>query len=49
MTEKQKLIIAKMQIDSLTELLQGNEYQQFLYGHLIQMQVELKRQLSFYG
>jgi len=49
MTEKQKLIIAKMQIDSLTELLQGNEYQQFLYGHLIQIQVELKRQLSFYG
>jgi hypothetical protein len=48
MTEKQKLIIAKMQIDSLTELLQGNEYQQFLYGHLIQMQVELKRQLSHY-
>ena len=49
MTEKEKLIIAKMQIDSLTELLQGNEYQQFLYGHLIQMQVELKRQLSHYG
>jgi hypothetical protein len=49
MTEKEKLILAKMQIDSLTELLQGNEYQQFLYGHLIQMQVELKRQLSHYG
>jgi hypothetical protein len=49
MTEKEKLIIALMQIDSLTELLQGNEYQQFLYGHLIQTQVELQRQLSHYG
>jgi hypothetical protein len=49
MTEKEKLIIALMQIDSLTELLQGNEYQQFLYSHLISTQVELKRQLSFYG
>jgi hypothetical protein len=48
MTEKEKLIIALMQIDSLTELLQGNEYQQFLYSHLISTQVELKRQLSFY-
>ena len=49
MSEKEKLIIALMQIESLTELLQGNEYQQFLYGHLIQMQVELKRQMSHYG
>jgi len=49
MTEKEKLILGLMQIDNLTELLQGNEYQQFLYGHLIQMQVELKRQLSHYG
>ena len=49
MTEKEKLIIAMMQIDSLTELLQGNEYQQFLYSHLIQMQVEIRRQLSHYG
>ena len=47
MTEKQKLIMALLQIDSLTELLKGNEYQQFLYGHLINIQVELKRQLSF--
>ena len=48
MSDKQKLILAKMQIDSLTRLLEGNEYQQFLYGHLIQMQVELNRQLKFY-
>ena len=47
MTEKQKLIMALMQIDSLTELLQDNEYQQFLYGHLINIQVEIRRQMSF--
>jgi hypothetical protein len=49
MTEKEKLIIALMQIDSLTELLQGNEYRQFLYGKLIGLQTEIKRQLSHYG
>ncbi len=49
MTEKEKLIIALMQIDSLTELLQGNEYQQHLYGSLILMKVEIQRQLSHYG
>jgi hypothetical protein len=48
MTEKEKLIIALMQIESLTELLQGNEYQQFLYGHLVNINVELRRQMSFY-
>lgn len=49
MTEKEKLIIALMQIDSLTQLLEDNESQQFLYGHLINIQVEIRRQLSFYG
>jgi hypothetical protein len=37
-----------MQIDNLTKLLEGNEYQKFLYGHLISAQVELQRQLSHY-
>ena len=46
--EKEKLILAKMQIDSLTELLKGNEYQHFLYSKLIGMKVELERQLKFY-
>jgi hypothetical protein len=46
MNPKMKLVLALQQVDSLTSLLQGNEYQQFLYGHLIQIQVELKRQLT---
>ena len=49
MTEKQKLIIALDQIDALTGLLEGNEYQQFLYSHLISLQIELQRQLKNYG
>jgi len=48
MTEKEKLVIALMQIDSLTELLQDNEYQQFLYRHLVNINAELKRQLNHY-
>ena len=49
MTEKTKLILALMQIDNLTSLLKDNEYQTFIYSHLISIQVELKRQLSHYG
>lgn len=49
MTDKTKLILALVQIDNLTKLLEGNEYQKFLYSHLISTQVELQRQLSNYG
>ena len=46
MNEETKLILALHQIENLTSLLANNEYQQFLYSHLIQMQVELQRQLT---
>jgi hypothetical protein len=49
MTEKQKLILGLMQIDSLLRLLDGNEYQQYLSRHIMQLRVELNRQLSHYG
>jgi hypothetical protein len=48
MTEKEKLILAKMQINSILRLLDGNEYQQYLYGHLVKTSIELNRQLSHY-
>jgi hypothetical protein len=48
MNDKTKLILALMQIDNLTKLLEGNEYQDFLYSKLISTQVELQRQLSHY-
>lgn len=49
MNEATKLLLALQQIDNLTSLLEGNEYQDFLYSHLISLNVELKRQLSHYG
>ena len=48
MNDKTKLILALIQIDNLTKLLEGNEYQEFLYSKLISVQVELQRQLSHY-
>ena len=49
MTEKQKLILAIMQIDSISRLLEGNEYQKYFYRHFVKVDVELKRQLNNYG
>jgi len=46
MNQKTKLILALSQIDNLTSLLKDNEYQQYIYHHLIQIQVELQRQLT---
>jgi sRNA-binding regulator protein Hfq len=49
MTNQTKLILALQQVDNLTNLVEGNKYQQLLYGHLISLRVELQRQLSNYG
>jgi hypothetical protein len=46
MSDQTKLILALMQIDNLTALTEGNEYQSFLYSHLISMKCELQRQLT---
>lgn len=46
MKPEMKLLLALQQIDNLTEILNGNEYQHYLYFHLIQIQVELQRQLT---
>ena len=48
MDDKTKLILALLQINNLTELLAGNEWEKFLYSRLISLKVELERQLSFY-
>jgi len=48
MNDKTKLILALIQIDNLSKLLENNQYQDFLYNHLISMKVELERQLSHY-
>ena len=46
MTEQSKLIFALLQIDNLTNLLDGNEYQKFFNSHLLPIQFELNRQLT---
>ena len=46
MKDEVKLILALQQINNLTDLLQDNEYQLFLYGHLISVKCELERQLT---
>lgn len=46
MNDQTKLILGLMQIENLISLIEGNEYQKFLYGHLISIQVELQRQLT---
>jgi hypothetical protein len=49
MSEQTKLLLALQQIDNLTSLLEGNEYQDFLYSKLISTRIELQRQLNHYG
>jgi hypothetical protein len=46
MDEKTKFIFALMQVENIRELVKGNEYEQFMVSHLIQLQYEIKRQLS---
>jgi len=46
MYQKTKLILALNQIDNITKLMEGNQYEKFIYGHLISIQVELNRQLT---
>jgi hypothetical protein len=46
MNEQTKLILALHQIENLTSLLANNESQQYLHSHLIQIKVELNRQLT---
>jgi len=49
MNKESKIILALMQVENITKLLEGNEYQQFLYSNLISIKIELERQLSNYG
>jgi hypothetical protein len=48
MDTKEKLILAKIQVDNLVELFKGNEYESFLYSKLVSIDVEIQRQLSHY-
>ena len=46
MDEKTKLHLALMQTNNILNLIQGNQYEQFMKNKLISLQVEMNRQLS---
>lgn len=46
MTEKEKLILAQMQVDNLLSLLNGNPYENYMCGKLYGIKYELQRQLN---
>ena len=46
MNEKERLLLALQQINNITNLIQDNQYKEFLYGKLISVEVELQRQLT---
>ena len=46
MTEKVKLHLALIQVNNVLSLIQGNQYEQFMRNKLIELQVEMNRQLS---
>ena len=46
MNEKERLLLALQQINNITNLIQDNQYKDFLYGKLISVEVELQRQLT---
>jgi len=46
MREETKLHFALMQIDNISNLIEGNEYERFLISHLVPLKVEFERQLS---
>jgi len=45
MTEKEKLILAQMQVENLLLLLKGNAYENYMCGKLHGIRYELRRQL----
>ena len=50
MNEKERLLLALQQINNITNLIQDNQYKDYLYSKLISIEVELNRQLSLtYG
>jgi len=49
MNNQTKLILALQQIDNVVQLMKSNEYEQYFNIRLVQIKVELERQLSHYG
>jgi len=46
MNHETKVILALQQIENISSLLAGNEYERFFVSHLVPMKIELERQLT---
>jgi len=46
MTEKEKLLLAQMQVGNILELLKGNEYESMLINKMVSVYYELNRQIT---
>ena len=46
MNTETKIHFALMQIDNVSNLIAGNEYERFFVSHLVSIKVELERQLT---
>jgi hypothetical protein len=46
MDEKSKLLFALQQVEGISKLMKGNEYESFIVSNLIPIRVELHRQLT---
>lgn len=46
MDQQTKFILALAQIDNLSKIVEGNEYEHFFVSHLVPIQIELERQLT---
>jgi len=46
MNEKERLLLSLQHLNNIINLIQDNQYKQFLYGKLISVEVELQRQLT---
>lgn len=49
MTDIEKLLIARIQVDNLQELLKGNEYFPYMNLSLTKVYYELERQINNHG
>ena len=45
-TTKINLVLALNQVENISNLIAGNEYEHFLVSHLVPIQIELQRQLT---
>lgn len=46
MTDEMKLVLALQQVNNLTSLMKGNEWEGFISSRLMSIQCELERQLT---